>query len=104
MHAFPQNDFYSGSGSPIFCDDCRKQAIRDRHDAGNDDLAALLLADLPHAADTDAQVIEHALGDGYEFLARRGDPTRRVLRSNSRTPSTSSTRLMVRVKRRLRSS
>ena len=32
---------------------------------------SLFLADLPHAADADAQIVEHALRDGHEFLTRR---------------------------------
>ena len=45
MHAFTQNDFDAWTRGSIFGDDRRQQAVRDRHDAGDDDLAALLLAD-----------------------------------------------------------
>ena len=40
---------------------------------GDDDLASLFLADLSHAADADAQVIQHALRNGHKFLARCSD-------------------------------
>ena len=73
MHAFTQNDFDAWTRGSIFGDDRRQQAVRDRHDAGDDDLAALLLADLPHTADADAEVVEHALRKGHEFPARRSD-------------------------------
>src|SRR4029453_14553550 len=73
MHAFAQNDFNAGARGSIFGDNRWQQAVCDRHDAGEDDLAALFLADLTHAADADTQVIEHTLSDGHEFLTRRSD-------------------------------
>ena len=73
VHTFTQYDFNSRSRGSIFGDDCRKQAIRDRHDAGDYDLAALLFANLPHAADADPQVVQHPLCNGHKFLARRSN-------------------------------
>jgi hypothetical protein len=78
VHAFAQDDLDARTRGAIARDDRRKQAAGHRHDAGNDDPDALLAADLAHAGDADAQVVEHALGDGDEFLAGRrdGDPPR----------------------------
>ena len=73
VHTFTQDDFNSRSRGSIFGDDRRKQAIRDGHDAGDYDLAALFLANLPHAADADPQVVEHPLSNSHKFLARRSN-------------------------------
>jgi hypothetical protein len=73
VHALAQNYFNSGVRCSIPRNDCWKQAICDGHDARNDDLTSLLLADLPHAANADAQVIKHPLRDGNELPACCGD-------------------------------
>src|SRR5215813_9248594 len=73
VNAFTQDDFNAGPRGSIFGSDCGNQSVCNRHNTGDDDLASLFLANLAHAADTDAQVIQHALRDGYKFLARCSD-------------------------------
>ena len=76
VHAVPDVQLDAGIFEPIGRDQTRQFSVRDRHDAGDDDLPAALIRKLPHAADGDAQIVQHASGDGDEFLARGGDRDR----------------------------
>src|SRR5262245_2844008 len=73
VHTLTEVELHARTYRTIAGCDLRKQAIGDRHDAGDDDLTSLLIANFAHAAHTYAQIIEHALGDRHELSARRRD-------------------------------
>jgi hypothetical protein len=73
VKTFPQDDFNSGPRGPIFGNDCGNQSGSNGHNTGDNDLASSFLADLAHAADAYAQVIQYTFRNGHKFFARCGD-------------------------------
>src|SRR5262245_52054187 len=71
VHTFAQLDLDARPGLAIVGDHPGQKAIGDRHDAGYDDLPALLVGELAHAAYHDPKVVDHALRHRNELLAGR---------------------------------
>jgi hypothetical protein len=88
VNAFPDIQLDRRPCAVVPSDDAWQQAIRDRVDRGHNDLPALLVGKLAHAANGNAQVVQHPLVGGgperqvitwqhrrgYRVARKRSDP------------------------------
>jgi len=65
-------DLHARAVGAVGRDQTRQERPRHRHDARQYDQAAPLLGDFAHALHGDAEIGQHALGDGGELPARGG--------------------------------